>query len=284
LRANTLTGSRRNIVEHYDLGNEFYRAWLDPSMSYSSALYRDADMTLEDAQRAKQDRILALLDLKPGDTTLEIGCGWGSLAARVAAAGGPVTALTLSPSQRAFALDALAKAGLADRVDVRLQDYREVEGRFDRIVSIEMLEAVGEAYWPVYFDRLRSLLKPGGVAVLQVITIDHARLAAYSKCPDFIQRHVFPGGMLLSPEAIQAQVDRAGLQLDSSENFGLSYAATLAEWHQRFTAAWPTIAAQGFSPRFRKFWEYYLAYCEGGFRAGAIDVGLWRIVRPREDG
>lgn len=280
LRANTLAGSRRNIVEHYDLGNAFYGAWLDRSMSYSSAIYRDPAMTLEAAQRAKHERIVELLDAGPQDSVLEIGCGWGGLAQRIAARGSRVTALTLSPAQRDFAAAALAAEGLSDRVDLRLQDYREVEGSFDRIVSIEMLEAVGKAYWPVFFDRLRARLKPGGVAVLQVITIDDNRLATYARRPDFIQRHVFPGGMLPSPEAIRAELARTGLRLDTLETFGAGYARTLNAWRARFDAAWPAIAAQGFSPRFRRFWDYYLGYCEGGFRAGAIDVGLWRLQRP----
>jgi cyclopropane-fatty-acyl-phospholipid synthase len=279
-RANTRAGSRRNIVEHYDLGNEFYAAWLDRSMSYSAALYRDPAMSLEAAQVAKQDRVIELLDPRPQHRVLEIGCGWGGLAHGLALRGSHVTALTLSPAQHDFAGTRLRAAGLSDRVQLRLQDYREVEGSFDRIVSIEMLEAVGEAYWPLYFDRLHALLKPGGVAVLQVITIADARFAAYRRRPDFIQRHVFPGGMLPSPQAIRVQLDRVGLRLGTVETFGMSYARTLDAWRTRFTAQWPGIAAQGFTPRFRRFWEYYLAYCEAGFRAEAIDVGLWRVHRP----
>ena len=279
LRPNTLAGSRRNIVEHYDLGNDFYRLWLDRGMSYSSALYAEPTMSLEAAQRAKQDRVIALLDAQPAHAVLEIGCGWGGMAQRLAEGCRHVTGLTLSPAQRAHAVEALAAAGLSDRADIRLEDYREASGSFDRIVSIEMLEAVGEAYWPAYFDRVRSLLKPGGVAVIQVITIDDDRFAVYRRQPDFVQRHVFPGGMLPSPRMIRTHAVRAGLQIDVQEMFGGSYVRTLQEWRSRFIAAWPAIAALGFSPRFRRLWEYYLCYCEAGFRVGTIDVGLWRLRR-----
>jgi cyclopropane-fatty-acyl-phospholipid synthase len=276
--ANTPSGSRRNIVAHYDLGNEFYARWLDPGMSYSAALYRHPAMTLEEAQAAKQDRVIELLSIVPGHAVMEIGCGWGGLAGQLAARGCHVTALTLSPAQRDWAARALAAAGLDDRVELRLQDYREAGGRYDRIVSIEMLEAVGEAYWPVYFDRLRARLKPGGVAVLQVITIADERFARYRKEADFVQRHVFPGGMLPSPRAMRDEIGAAGLRIDSVETFGESYARTLREWRHRFDAAWPEIAALGFSERFRRMWEFYLAYCEAGFRAGAVDIGLWRLT------
>jgi cyclopropane-fatty-acyl-phospholipid synthase len=279
LRANTRAGSRRNIMQHYDLGNDFYRAWLDPGMSYSAALYRDGEMTLAAAQSAKQDRVLALLEPEPGQSVLEIGCGWGGILARLAERGCTVTGLTLSPAQRDHAVATLAAAGLADRADIRLQDYRDVEGSYDRIVSIEMLEAVGEAYWPLYFDQLRRRLKSGGTAVLQVITIADDRFESYRRAPDFIQRHVFPGGMLPSPSALRAQIARAGLRLDTVEFFGACYSRTLRDWRERFDAAWPEIAAMGFPPRFRRLWDYYLCYCQAGFRAGAVDVGLWRLGR-----
>lgn len=274
--ANTRRGSRRNVVAHYDLGNAFYAQWLDRGMSYSSALYRRPDMSLEAAQAAKQDRVLDLLEL-PGRNSriLEIGCGWGGLARRLAERGAQVTGLTLSPAQRDYAQNTLADQNV--RADIRIQDYRETTGRFDRIVSIEMLEAVGEAYWPLYFARLRALLKPGGIAVLQSITIAEDRFAGYRRRPDFIQRYVFPGGMLPTPTIIADQVARAGMTVGATESFGPSYARTLAEWRGRFHAAWPAIAAQGFSERFRRLWDYYLAYCEAGFRTGAISVGLWQI-------
>ncbi len=281
MRANTPSGSRRNIVRHYDLGNAFYARWLDRSMTYSAALYRDDGMTLEAAQAAKQQRIIELLDVEPSHDVLEIGFGWGGLVGRLAALGCRVTGLTLSPAQHGHAQAQLAAAGLADRTDLRLEDYRRTGGFFDRIVSIEMLEAVGEAYWPRYFEALRARLRPGGVAVLQVITIADERFESYRRAGDFVQRYIFPGGMLPSPAAMRAQIARAGLALEAVETFGTSYARTLREWHGRFLAAWPEIAEMGFSPRFRRMWEYYLCYCEAGFRAGTIDVGLWRLAHAR---
>jgi cyclopropane-fatty-acyl-phospholipid synthase len=280
LRANTLSGSRRNIRHHYDLGNAFYAHWLDAGMSYSSAMFHTPDMTLEQAQDAKQARVLALLDAAPGHAVLEIGCGWGGLAERLGRGGCTVTGLTLSPSQLAYARERIAVSGVASRVDLQLQDYRLSSGRFDRVVSIEMLEAVGEAFWPDYFATLRARLKPGGIAVLQVITIDDARFASYRRAPDFIQRYIFPGGMLPPPKALKQHIARAGLCLRHVETFGDSYARTLAIWRRRFFDAWSEIAAFGFSERFRLMWEYYLCYCEAGFRAGAIEVGLWQIARP----
>lgn len=281
LHANTLTGSRRNIPRHYDLGNAFYAQWLDDGMSYSSGLYNEVSVTLEHAQAAKQARVLALLDAAPGQTVLEIGCGWGGQMEVLARYGCTVTGLTLSPAQHAYARQRLAASGLSGRATVALRDYRESSGMFDRVVSIEMLEAVGEAFWPCYFDTLRERLRPGGIAVLQAITIDDARFAAYRRAPDFIQRHIFPGGMLPPPSAIRRGLARAGLELQHVETFGDSYARTLVEWRRRFLEAWPRIAAFGFSERFRRMWDYYLFYCEGGFRSGQIEVGLWRIARPK---
>lgn len=276
-RRNTLSGSRRNIVQHYDLGNDFYARWFDSGMSYSSGLFEYLTASLEAAQTAKQDRVLSLLDLQPGHTVLEVGFGWGGLAERMASGGAAVTGLTLSPAQHTYAQARLRAAGLADRVDLRLQDYRGIEGQFDRIVSIEMLEAVGENWWPTYFDMLRKRLRTGGVIVLQTITIADERFASYRRSSDFIQRYIFPGGMLPSPAALRNQITRAGLAIQHVEMFGASYAQTLKLWQQRFQAAWPEIAASGFSPRFKLMWEYYLSYCEAGFRAGAVDVGLWRL-------
>jgi cyclopropane-fatty-acyl-phospholipid synthase len=276
-RNNSLAGSRRNIVEHYDLGNAFYRLWLDEGMSYSSALFQSPGQSLEAAQTAKQDRVMAMLDARPGQSALEIGIGWGGVAERLARAGGRVTGLTLSPSQLRYAEARLADAGLT--ADLRLQDYREIEGRFDRIVSIEMLEAVGEAWWPVYFAKLQALLGEDGIIVLQTISIADERFEAYRRSVDFIQRHIFPGGMLPSPAALRAEIDRAGLVVETVETFGDSYARTLELWRERFEAAWPKIAALGFPPHFKRMWDYYLAYCEAGFRSGAVDVGLWRLRR-----
>ena len=275
LNANTKRGSKRNIQHHYDLGNAFYRTWLDAGMSYSSAIYASRDQTLEDAQLAKQRRAIELLQTRPGQTVLEIGCGWGGLAEQlVRAAGCSVTGVTLSSEQLAYARERLPEA------DLRLQDYRDTAGQFDRIVSIEMMEAVGESYWPSYFATLRNRLKPGGLAVIQAITIDEAQFEGYRRCTDFIQQYIFPGGMLPTIAEIRRQADLAGLKLRSIETFGTSYAWTLAEWSKRFHAAWPEIERMGFDTRFRLMWDYYLAYCEGGFRAGTIDVGLYAMERP----
>jgi cyclopropane-fatty-acyl-phospholipid synthase len=280
LHANTLRGSRRNIREHYDLGNAFYAQWLDDGMSYSSGLFAEPDTTLAQAQAAKQARVTALLGVVPGQSVLEIGCGWGGQMEFLARHGCTVTGLTLSPAQQGYVQERLAASGLTGRATVKLEDYRESSGSFDRVVSIEMLEAVGEAFWPQYFSTLHARLRPGGVAVLQVITIDDLRFDGYRRAPDFIQRYIFPGGMLPCPSALRHCIAEAGLVLDQVEMFGESYARTLVAWRHRFLDAWPQIAAMGFSERFRRMWDYYLCYCEGAFRAGAIDVGLWRIERP----
>ncbi len=277
-RGNTRRGSRRNIEAHYDLGNDFYRLWLDPSMLYSSAIFDATTPTLEAAQAKKLDRIVELLDLSGGDHVLEIGCGWGALAARLGEAGASVTGITLSPSQLAWARDTIAERGLEGTVDLRLQDYRDVAERFDRVVSIEMFEAVGEAWWPTYFAGVARALKPGGRAVLQVISIAEDRFDDYRRDADFIQKHVFPGGFLPSQTAFAEAVAKAGLRIEAAEHFGLSYAETLAEWRRRFHDRWPEIAAGGFDDRFRRLWDYYLAYCEAGFREEAIDVGLYTLV------
>jgi cyclopropane-fatty-acyl-phospholipid synthase len=276
-RANTRRRSKRNIEAHYDLGNDFYAAWLDRGMSYSSGLYTSGCQSLEAAQDAKQARVIERLALKGGERVLEIGCGWGGLAERlIRECGCHVTGLTLSPAQLEHARLRLERSA-PGRHDLRLQDYRDVAGVFDRIVSIEMLEAVGADYWPLYFDRLRGCMAEGGRAVLQVITIAERYYDSYRRDPDFIQRHIFPGGMLPSVEQLRAQINRAGLALRSAEHFGASYAATLAEWRRRFDDAWPRLHPLGFDERFRRKWEYYLAYCEAGFRAGSIDVGLYEV-------
>lgn len=236
--------------------------------------------TLEQAQDAKLDRVLSLLDLAGGERVLEIGCGWGSLAERMLDRhGSNVTGVTLSTEQLAYADRRLRHKVLAGHCDLRLQDYRDVRGTFDRVVSIEMLEAVGEAYWPTYFEKLRELLRPGGVAVLQVITIDEARFEAYRRSPDFIQKYIFPGGMLPTTKIIERQTAAAGLQLVANEFFGAGYARTLEEWQLRFQNAWPTIEPLGFDERFKRTWEYYLAYCQAGFETGAINVGLYKVER-----
>jgi cyclopropane-fatty-acyl-phospholipid synthase len=279
-RANTKRGSKRNIVAHYDLGNEFYSAWLDRGMTYSSALFTEPGLSLERAQEAKQARVLAGLALQGGERVLEIGFGWGGLAERlINEARCHVTGLTLSPAQLRHAQDRLQQGGMDGRHDLRLQDYRDIKGVFDRIVCIEMLEAVGIDYWPVYFERLRECLAEGGRAVLQVITIAEQYCDGYRREPDFIQRHIFPGGMLPSVAELRAHIEQAGLVLQAAEHFGASYAATLREWQNRFQAAWPKLSFQGFDDRFKRKWEYYLAYCEAGFRAGSIDVGIYELTR-----
>ncbi len=289
LRANSKAGSRRNISAHYDLGNEFYRHWLDASMTYSSALYRDPAMTLEAAQAAKIDAVLHALAPETGgprsaSSILEIGFGWGSFAEAAARAGHAVTGLTLSRAQYDYSRDRLAAAGLADRTSLRIEDYRDAKGTFDHIVSIEMIEAVGEEHWPRYFSTLHDRLRPGGSAVIQAITIDEARFARYRRKPDFIQAYIFPGGMLPTVETMRREAAAAGLAFVPVETFAASYAITLREWRARFERAWPEIAALGFDERFRKMWLYYLTYCEVGFERGAIDVGLFRLERPLEQG
>ena len=280
LRPNSRRGSRRNILAHYDLGNRFYELWLDRSMTYSAALFPDPQAPLEEAQRTKYRRLAERLHLQAGHRLLEIGCGWGAFAELAAREfGARVTAITISEAQHAFAAARVQAAGLAERVEVRLQDYRDVRGRFDRIASIEMFEAVGERYWPVFFERLRELLAPSGLAGLQVITIADRHFDAYRRGVDFIQRHVFPGGMLPSPSVLQAQIERAGLREIAPFSFGRHYAHTLAGWQQRFQATWPQIQGLGFDPRFKRIWEYYLAYCEVAFRAGFTDVRQVTLAR-----
>ena len=255
-------------MAHYDLGNAFYSEWLDETMSYSSALYGDnAALAMADAQRAKYRRILQRLDARPGQRILEIGCGWGGFA-EVAAreAGALVLGVTLSPAQLEFAQQRMQRAGLTGQVTLELRDYRDLgDQKFDHVVSIEMFEAVGERWWPTYFKALQQLLKPGGRAVVQSITIRNELFARYRRGTDFIQQHVFPGGMLPSPHAFAGQAERAGLQLHDSFAFGRDYAQTLAEWAATFERRWPEITAQGFDERFRRVWRFYLAYCEAGF-------------------
>jgi cyclopropane-fatty-acyl-phospholipid synthase len=278
-RANTRRGSRRNISAHYDLGNAFYALWLDRDMNYSSALFTRETQTLEEAQSEKLDRVIELLDVELGQNILEIGCGWGPLAERlVSECGCRVTGLTLSSEQLAFAETRLRRQTSTHDWNLRLQDYRDVDGRYDRIVSIEMVEAVGERYWPVYFNRLRQYLAEGGAAVLQAITIAESRFANYRRRPDFIQRYIFPGGMLPTKGIVQREAERAGLRVAELESFGSSYARTLTEWRRRFLRTWPDIEQLGFDSRFKRMWDYYLSYCEVGFAAGAIDVSLFKLL------
>lgn len=282
LRRNSRPGARRNIRAHYDLGNDFYALWLDPSMTYSSAIFDTPDEPLEAAQARKFRRLCRAIGLAPGMRLLEIGCGWGRLAEIAAGEfGATVEAITLSPAQAEAARTRIARAGLAERVRIREVDYREVAGDFDRIVSVEMFEAVGEEYWPAFFATLRARLRPGGLAGLQVITIADRFFADYRRTADFIQRHVFPGGMLPSPRRLAEEAARAGLAWRDADWFGAHYAETLARWQHSFQAAWPRIASLGrYDARFKRLWEYYLAYCETGFRAGWTDVGQIVLARP----
>ncbi len=272
-RRNSKTGSRKNIRHHYDIGNDFYACWLDPSMTYSAAVFERPDENLEAAQNRKYRRLADMLKLKPGQTVLEIGCGWGSFARLLAKEYGvKVLGLTLSTEQRDEALKRIAADGLSEQIEIRLQDYRDVTGTFDAIASIEMLEAVGESYWPTYFRALRERLRTGGRAAIQVITIDDRNYDSYRTNPDFIQKYIFPGGMLPSPSRLAGQIADAGLVAVADDGFALDYARTLAIWRDDFLKAWNSIKEQGFDERFRRMWEYYLCYCEGGFRAGHIDV------------
>ena len=279
-RRNTRAGSRRNIAAHYDLGNAFYELWLDPSMSYSSAIYAQDEASLEEAQREKLARVLDALELRPGQSLLEIGCGWGALAEAAARAGADVEAITISQQQLSAAAARIANAGLEQRVAIRFEDYRDTSSTFDRVVSIEMIEAVGEDNWPRYFETIAQRLAPDGVAVVQAITIRETAFEAYRRNPDFVQRFIFPGGMLPTVELMRQRAQEAGLVFETVERFGTSYARTLEEWRHRFEEAWPRIAALGFDERFRRMWRYYLVYCQVGFEKGMIDVGLYRLRKP----
>lgn len=273
LNRNSRAGARRNIHAHYDLGNAFYRLWLDPGMTYSSALFDgDERRSLEQAQQAKYRRVLDELALPAGASVLEIGCGWGAFAELAARDGLRVRGLTLSTEQLDYANRRVAHAGLQPQVQFALQDYRDETGRYDGIASIEMFEAVGEAWWPAWFDTVRRSLAPDARAVVQVITIDDALFERYRRSTDFIQQYVFPGGMLPSPSAFEAQLRRAGLRVARSFAFGPDYARTLAIWRETFVARLAQVRALGFDARFERLWEFYLAYCEAAFRRGNTDV------------
>ncbi len=271
--ANTRTRARKNISAHYDLGNAFYEKWLDGTMTYSSALFETGREDLPAAQEEKYRHLAHRTGVETGHHVLEIGCGWGGFAEFAAREiGCKVTGLTISREQFDFARKRIFEAGLAEKVEIRFQDYRDERGLYDRIASIEMFEAVGEKYWPVYFETLRERLKPGGAAGIQVITIQDRLFEQYRATPDFIQRYVFPGGMLPCPSALERISRAAGLKRVHERIFGLDYARTLALWRERFRASWPQLQHMGFDDRFQRLWEYYLHYCEAGFRAGNIDV------------
>jgi cyclopropane-fatty-acyl-phospholipid synthase len=279
-RPNTRAGSKRNILAHYDLGNAFYEHWLDESMTYSAARYASKGQSLEQAQAEKYRAIARLLDLEPGERVLEIGCGWGGFAEIAAKEfGARVTALTISDEQFSYAAARIARAGLADQVEIRRQDYRDVEGCFDKIASIEMFEAVGETYWPHFFQKVAACLSPGGRAVTQIITVRDDLFPRYRRRADFIQTFIFPGGMLPSLSAIQTEATAADLRIESVDFFGQDYAATLEEWTRRFAARWPAIRSLGFNERFRRLWLFYLAYCTAGFKSERTNVAHICLVK-----
>lgn len=281
LNRNSKAGSKKNIHAHYDIGNDFYRLWLDPSMTYSSALFAsDQVENLHDAQQMKYRRILQQLQLPPQAKVLEIGCGWGGFAEMAARdAQAHVTGLTLSTEQLHFARERLQRAGLHARSNLQIQDYRDAHGDYDAIASIEMFEAVGEEYWPGYFDCLQRNLKPGGRACIQSITIADDLFERYRKGTDFIQQYIFPGGMLPSIEKFHQLAEQHGLQVIDTFTFGLDYARTLLEWRKAFMDKLAEVRAQGFDEEFLRTWEFYLAYCEAGFRAGNIDVAQFTLVK-----
>lgn len=282
LQSNSKKQARRNISYHYDLGNDFYKLWLDETMTYSSALFEEgAQQSLEAAQTAKYASMVDQMGVQPGDHVLEIGCGWGGFAEYAAKERGlKVTCLTISKEQFNYAVERIEKAGLSDMVEFKLQDYRDEKGVYDGIASIEMFEAVGEKYWPSYFNTVRDRLKPGKSATLQIITVPDRRWKIYKRGVDFIQKYIFPGGMLASPEALRHQVEKAGLAVEKSIEFGKSYDITLRRWHETFNEKWDEIAAMGFDERFKRMWNFYLTSCASTFDSGNCDVTQITVKRP----
>jgi len=279
---NSRNGSRKNIHAHYDIGNDFYRLWLDPGMTYSSALFSNShEDSLQDGQLAKYRRILGELTIQPGERLLEIGCGWGGFAEIAVKEGGvQVCGLTLSTEQLQFAQQHLQEIGLAEQVDLQLLDYRDINEKFDAIASIEMFEAVGEAYWPGYFECVSRNLKSGGRACIQTITIADELFERYRTGTDFIQQYIFPGGMLPSPQVFRAQAAKQGLRIINEHAFGLDYARTLTEWRDAFNTNIAQVREQGFDNKFLRTWEFYFGYCEAGFRANSINVMQFTLEKP----
>lgn len=283
---NSMSGSRRNVSAHYDLSNDLFATFLDESLSYSSALFDHGrprgDQDLHEAQLRKVRRVLDLAGVREGSHVLEIGTGWGTLALEAARRGAVVTTVTLSGEQADVARRRASEEGLTDRIDIRLQDYREVEGSYDAVVSVEMIEAVGEEYWPVYFRALEHLLAPGGTVVLQSILMSHERYLATRNSFGWIQKHIFPGGLIPSLEAVRATAAAHGaLAVRSVDFFGQDYAETLRRWRAAFTAAPDRVESLGFDASFRRTWEFYLAYCEAGFASGYLDVA--HVVLQRDE-
>ncbi len=273
LQSNSKRQARKNISHHYDLGNDFYGLWLDETMTYSSALFTTGQESLEAAQIAKYASMVDQMGVKEGDHVLEIGCGWGGFAEYAAKERGlNVTGLTISKEQLEYSKKRIESKALQDKVNIKLQDYRDEKGRYDGIASIEMFEAVGQKYWPVYFETIKNCLHPGRQATLQIITVQDARWEVYQRGVDFIQKYIFPGGMLPSPNALKAEVQNAGLSVVKSKEFGLSYSQTLRRWHDVFNAKWDQAAALGFDDRFRRMWNFYLTSCAATFESGNCDV------------
>ena len=282
LNGNSKRQARKNISFHYDLGNDFYKKWLDETMSYSSALFNDGQEPTEKAQIRKYESMVNMMDVKPGDHVLEIGCGWGGFAEYAAKERGlNVTGLTISQEQHDYAVERMKKLGLSDKVNIVMRDYRDETGVYDGIASIEMFEAVGEQYWPTYFKTIRDRLKPGAKAALQIILISENRFQAYRKGVDFIQKYIFPGGMLPSPNALNQQIEMAGLIRESSVEFAKSYSQTLRRWHSTFNNKWDDIHQMGFDDRFRNMWNFYLTSCASAFEYGNCDVTQVAISKPK---
>ena len=280
-QSNTKRQALKNISYHYDLGNDFYSLWLDDTMTYSSALFNTSQESLEKAQIAKYASMVDQMGVKPGDHVLEIGCGWGGFAEYAAKERGlKVTGLTISKEQLEYAQKRINSKGLSDKVNLKLQDYRDETGVYDGVASIEMFEAVGEKYWPVYFDKIKQCLKPGKQATLQIITIQDARWEVYRKSVDFIQKYIFPGGMLPSPSVLRKEVHKAGLSVQHSIEFGKSYSQTLRRWFEVFNNKWDNISAMGFDDRFRRMWNFYLTSCAATFESGNCDVTQITLQKP----
>ena len=281
LQSNSKRQARKNISHHYDLGNDFYRLWLDNTMTYSSALFTTGQEDLEAAQIAKYASMVDQMGVKEGDHVLEIGCGWGGFAVYAAQNRGlRVTGLTISKEQLAYAEDRVQRLNLGHLVNLKLQDYRDEQGVYDGVASIEMFEAVGEKYWPQYFEIVRCALKPGARATLQIIMVQDKRFDVYRKSVDFIQKYIFPGGMLPSPSVLQSQITKAGLTKTASVEFGRSYSQTLRQWHDRFNARWDEVAQLGFDDRFRRMWNMYLTSCASAFESGYCDVTQITMKKP----
>ncbi|MEV5970314.1 cyclopropane-fatty-acyl-phospholipid synthase family protein [Streptomyces sp. NPDC051921] len=284
---NTLDGARDNIHRHYDLSNDLFALFLDPSLTYSSAVFDTLPATpdaLTSAQHRKIDRLLDLAGVGPGTRLLEIGTGWGELAVRAALRGADVLTVTLSPAQRELAMGRIARAGVERSVEIALRDYRQVEGRYDAVVSVEMIEAVGAEFWPDYFGALRRLLAPGGSVAVQAITMPHERMLTTARTHTWISKYVFPGGLIPSPDAIRRESAAAGLSITHDTGFGDHYAETLRIWRERFLQRAAEVDALGFDPVFRRMWELYLAYSEAGFRSHFLDVRQLRLVETGSEG